>query len=460
MRSLPWASLPFEAQFFLHSRKVEKTARRSGKATRQARVNPSAKFKDPEDKAGRVLTHNSRQAEQSLKAKTTHATTTAKAHELLLINLEQPKYRALFVAVARLFSHQLIADYEVLRKIESLPASADKTELFKQISLAGKWAPTPGHSHDSKTNISTAISLLLYDAQVLQAQPAPAYHDQPLSIQDAQRLRTYYQRWVLTPLRRASLIPESLMSSNHWNEIRYTRVSSVCMKNNTEKFAIHDEERFEKYLTAVEKGKKKISGATLMPHELVAQALVLGKGGSDPVDDKASPKNKLKQLKKKIADSQIRVVEAQWKALVQSLREHGTLSNALAVCDVSGSMGDIYSQLDKKDVRPIFPAVSLSLVLAQLAQPPFDNGFITFSESPRYVQLDPSKGLVQTVAYMVGSNWGMNTDLEAVFLKLILPLAVKNSIKQEDMIKKIFIFSDMQFDDGCKTSADPADWNR
>jgi hypothetical protein len=71
------------------------------------------------------------------------------------------------------------------------------------------------------------------------------------------------------------------MANNWWKEIRYTRVSSVCMKNNTENFYAHDPEGFEAYLAAVEDGKKKISGATLMPHELVHQAIELGKSSSE-----------------------------------------------------------------------------------------------------------------------------------------------------------------------------------
>jgi hypothetical protein len=47
---------------------------------------------------------------------------------------------------------------------------------------------------------------------------------------------------------------------------------------------------------------------------------------------------------------------------------------------------------------------------------------------------------------MEGSDWGMNTDFVAVFEKLILPLAIKHNLKQEDMVKQIFVFSDMEFD--------------
>jgi hypothetical protein len=47
---------------------------------------------------------------------------------------------------------------------------------------------------------------------------------------------------------------------------------------------------------------------------------------------------------------------------------------------------------------------------------------------------------------MTGTPWGMTTDFEAVFEKVILPMAVENKIKQEDMVKQVFVFSDMQFD--------------
>ncbi|KAL0955507.1 hypothetical protein HGRIS_001745 [Hohenbuehelia grisea] len=121
-------------------------------------------------------------------------------------------------------------------------------------------------------------------------------------------------------------------------------------------------------------------------------------------------------------------------------------------------MGSLHVKLDKKRVQPIFPSIALSLVLARLAKPPFANGFITFSKNPQFVTLDPAKSLDDTVSTMQEADWGMNTDFNAVFLRLILPLAVKHQIKQEDMIKRVFVFTDMQFDAGTRTSANSAQW--
>jgi hypothetical protein len=40
----------------------------------------------------------------------------------------------------------------------------------------------------------------------------------------------------------------------------------------------------------------------------------------------------------------------------------------------------------------------------------------------------------------------MNTDFGAVFMKLLLPMALKHQVKPEDMVKTIVVLSDMQFD--------------
>ena len=389
-------------------------------------------------------------------AKHRRAITAVELHTNLLAKLEQPKFRALYIAVARLFSERLAKDMVLLKEIDSLPPGSDPIPLYKQISLAGKWAPTPHNSHDRYTNLATAIASLLHHAQATVPLSVPIHSDSPYSRLESHVLRSFYQRWILTPIRKASLVPEPLMTANRWKDIRYGRVSSVCMNNNKENFYTHDPEGFEEYLTAVEGGTRKISGATLMPHELVRQAIELR--GSPFEGLRRTKKLTIADLKRKLAETQVRVVEAQWKTMIERLRESGSLDNSIAICDVSGSMGSLGHTPKGCRIPPIYPAVSLSLVLAQLAKPPFNNAFITFSSRPAFHRLDPSRGLVDTVRNMSRADWEMNTDLNAVFLKLLLPLAIKHGVKQENMIKRLFIFSDMQFDDGARTSADPANW--
>ncbi|PPQ97716.1 hypothetical protein CVT26_001906 [Gymnopilus dilepis] len=362
-----------------------------------------------------------------------------------------PKFRALFIAVARLFADQLTKDIRTLDEVQKLRAGDERMALLRTISLAGKWAPTPDGSHDQVTNIATAIAELLLASQAVSNLPSAL--NAPLPPRDrAIILRSYYQRWILTELRKATSCPEPLMSANRWKEIKYSRVPSICMKNNAELFFKHDAEGFEAYLTSVEDNKRTISGATLLPHELVGQVVDLGfeeqghvSGGS------RGKKDGMKAFKERLAAAQRRVTEAQWKTLIENLRDSGSIDSALAVCDVSGSMGSLYGyhyhkKAGKDYVPPILPAISLSLVLAHLAKPPFDGGFITFSSQPQFVQVDKSQSLYEQIMSMSRTHWEMNTNLQSVFVDLILPLAVKNQVKPEDMIKRLFIFSDMQFD--------------
>ena len=381
-------------------------------------------------------------------------------HEVLVSKLSRPQFRALYIAVARLFANQLVKDIRILQKLESVKSGGDPIALIKEISLAGKWAPTPSASHDRVTNIATAISELIYASQVITPTPSALKNASLSSHERSVILRSFYQRWVLTELRQISACPEPLMASHRWTDINYYRVPSICMNNNSGHFFTHDPYGFEKYLLKVESGKGSMSGATILPHELVAQIIALKKkndlvSASAVGGRKKGGKKKKKhfptipaviEARKALAETKARVMEAQWKTLIKSLREAGTLDNCIAICDVSGSMGRITDKYDKNNVSPIFASISLSLVLASLAKPPFDAGFITFSSQPQFVKVNLNQSLEEQVTFMSCADWGQNTDFRAVFVGLLLPLAKENKIKPEDMIKRLFVFSDMQFD--------------
>ncbi|KAG1807297.1 uncharacterized protein BJ212DRAFT_1387541 [Suillus subaureus] len=332
-------------------------------------------------------------------------------HALIVEKLQQPKYRALYIAVSRLFADQLVKDVLILDRLASLPADAtqkDRVSLIFSLSLATKWAPSPGGSHDRVTNITSAICILLHHAQITSS----LAHKIPIP-----------------------LSPSALELHEH--------------------FFNHDPDRFVSYLTDVESGKRQISGATLLPHELVMQAVACVR--SSPVKGKLSLQNAIGEHKRKLAETQARVAEAQWATLLERLREAGELDNCIAVCDVSASMGGIYdcrAGARGSSVLPIWPAISLSLILARLAKPPFKDAFITFSANPQMVVLDPEGtiSLGETVMKMLLSEWAMNTNFNAVFLDLILPLAKKHAVPQDQMIQRIFVFTDMQFDASQQTS--------
>jgi hypothetical protein len=369
----------------------------------------------------------------------------ADAQASILAALSRARFRALYIAVARLFAAELVGQAALMRRAETLPDGQEEEQnrILRDVSLVGKWAPTPGASHDRVTNISTAIAILLHHDGAMSSLSRPVDTSDAVSAEDAHVLRSFYQRWVLTPLRASAHVPEPLMAARRWNEVSYKHVASKCMHINSKHFLEHDAERFEAYLDSVAEGKAKISGATLLPHELLAKAVAslnseYIKGGSSAMPT----------LHTRIAKREAQVINAQWDAMITRLRCAGALDNCLPICDVSGSMGNVYTAADLHNTRPlpILPAVALSMMLAQLAKPPFSNIFITFSAKPEIVTLQEGAGLAANATSMVQSRWGMNTNLHAVFVSLLLPLAVKHRVPREEMVKRLFVFSDMQFD--------------
>ncbi|DBA76510.1 TPA: hypothetical protein ACH3X2_008568 [Trebouxia sp. C0005] len=327
---------------------------------------------------------------------------------------EDDVFRLLHLTVAVLFSEQIQKD------LASLKAGKPS-----DVSLAAKWAPTPGRSHDKDTLMAASIAELLFPARQHQAEGEPyqAY---------VARIKSLYHKQVLVPLRKCLDVPEVCMSANAWNEVKYARVASVCMRNNKGHFEKHDQERFTKYLQDVKAGKKKIASGALKPHQLVSEAM--RHTGLLEVQDFLEA-DEVEEYTNRSTSLGLETMELQWTSYVNNLKASGCLSNALAVCDVSGSMSG----------QPMEVAIALSMLVAEVTAPPFNETVCTFSAQP---QLHTIKGetLVQKVNELQRMDWGMNTDLNAVFT-LILQRALASNILPEQMIETLFVFSDMQFDE-------------
>lgn len=131
----------------------------------------------------------------------------------------------------------------------------------------------------------------------------------------------------------------------------------------------------------------------------------------------------------------------------------GKLNNCIAVCDVSGSMGP-FQMYEGKRPYPLLAAVAMSILLTQLAQPPWNGAFITFASTPQIERIPDQASLSQIALSMQyvfqpaffdllltslhrQAGWGTSTDLRKVFLDLILPMAVQNNLKPDDMVQKV-----------------------
>ncbi|KAK1256609.1 hypothetical protein QJS04_geneDACA024455 [Acorus gramineus] len=330
-------------------------------------------------------------AEASAKRKEKREKAAAKALERYA---RDPNYRLLYDLVSDFFAESLVTDLERLR-----------SGKLNEIGLAAKWCPSLYSPYDCSTLLCEGIA-----TRVFPVESYPEYAE----IEEAYyvyRVRDRLRKEVLVPLRAALELPEVYMAANKWGSLPYERVASVAMKNYKCLFMKHDGERFGKYLESVRKGEKKIAAGALLPHEILAEAY------DEEVED---------------------VAELQWRRMVSDLQEKGKLRNCIAVCDVSGSM----------EGTPMDVCVALGMLVAELSEEPWKGKVITFSARP---QLHVIKGdtLAKKMCFVKKMDWGMNTDFQAVFDR-ILEVAVEGRLEPERMIKRVFVFSDMEFDEASR----------
>ncbi|KAG6418922.1 hypothetical protein SASPL_121129 [Salvia splendens] len=196
----------------------------------------------------------------------------------------------------------------------------------------------------------------------------------------AYRVRDRLRKEVLVPLRKALQLPEVYIGPNDWGSLPYNRVTSVAMKNYMELFFIHDEERFREYLGKVRSGKATIAARALLPHQII-----------ESLDDEHGGE----------------VAELQWRRMLDDMAMIRKLSNCLAISDVSGSMFGI----------PMKVSVALGILVSELSEEPWKEKLITFSQNPQLQKVE-------------GESLKSKTEF------------VKRKPKAEEMIKRLFVFSD------------------
>lgn len=198
-------------------------------------------------------------------------------------------------------------------------------------------------------------------------------------------------------------VVEQQMSANRWAEINYAHVPSKAMLKYRKAFPKHDPEGWLEYLESLSKGETKVNANTLYPSDIVGKI----RQGSDE-----------------------QILDHQWNALPNWVEAN----DFIPVCDVSGSMsGD-----------PMNVSIGLGLYLSERANDAFKDLIITFSGKP---QLHRVRGnnIRERVQNLSRADWGMNTNLRAVF-GLILRQGQRFNLSQADMPKNVLIISDMQFD--------------
>jgi hypothetical protein len=318
---------------------------------------------------------------------------------------------------------QELRDEEAVAEVAEAEA-ADKPKKINSVSLCAKWSPSENDRNDRRKQFAKKIATILYGKD------------------DTKKMEKYRKEY-LVPLRNKINIVETLMCNNEWDKINYEGVPGVASRRLHKAFSNHDSERYCEYLAKVRSGDAKINVAGILPHELANYYINL-RNTQDEFEENET-------------------IELQWKTIIDNIKNScgsdssggssDILGNSLAIIDLSGSMfsasnGSIPAQV----------AIALGIITSQCCKGMFKNKFITFSENPELVSLIPDAEYAEYVEKgtepslytcfksLVEVEFGYNTDFVKC-CEMIIKYGKDNNICDEDMPKKLFIYTDMQFDE-------------
>ena len=255
-----------------------------------------------------------------------------------------------------------------------------------EVSLLGKWLPSVNTSNADSVATAKRIA-------------------RALGMTDAE------YRKALSALRaRIRIIENNLRERDYTFD--YSKQPSKAMFKYRKAFLRNDKERYTEFLEKVERGEATLHADTVYPYELVEPFL----------------------KRHRVSAEEVATLNATWA----SLPDFAGDENALAVVDTSGSMYGYY------DPSPASVAFSLGLYFAERNKGAFANHFITFSETPRLIELKGNT-FYDRLRYATSFNEVANTNIEATF-DLVLNTAVKNHLPQSELPKRLIIISDMEFD--------------
>lgn len=271
------------------------------------------------------------------------------------------------------------------------------------------WAAMKKQFEEDRENAiqGKAISLL---AKWIKTADASSEKTRQLGIQTAIKMGYPVRNFkrIVRYLRKHIGVVESLMSAGRWDEIKYPEVPSRAMMIYRNAFLKHDEQRYRAFVEKAINGEAKINSSTLYPYDLVEKIWQPFRGVSTD-----------------------KTVEAQWRQLPNYV-DPGT--NALVIADTSGSMCG----------RPMATSVGLAIYFAERNVGAYHNMWMSFSSNPK-IHMLKGNTLAEKINSIDMRDWEMNTDLRKAF-KLVLDIALKNNVPQEDMPKSLIVISDMEID--------------
>lgn len=305
-----------------------------------------------------------------------------------------------------LIKRQIEKDKAAMGKGEN--SSTTDTKLCQSagsVSLLGKWLPSINTSSKESVRHAKILMTALGMKAVEYRKLCSALRNEIKILEDKLRRRDYSFDY--------SIQPSQAM-------LRYRK---AFMRNDGKRYKaylnsfVEQAEKIARGEVIPDKEKVTLNAKTLYPYQIVAP-FMNSWGGNGLTTEEELP------------------LEASWKALDR--RKFN--SKTIVVRDGSGSM------YGTGDFAAINIATSLALLFAEQLGGAYKDTFITFSSEPRLVQI-PNKAdtLKKKLSFISKFNDCSNTDIGKVY-DLILKVAKNGEVPKEEMIERILIISDMEFD--------------
>lgn len=243
-----------------------------------------------------------------------------------------------------------------------------------------------------------------------------------------------YRKLCSALRRKIKIIEDNLRRKDYTFD--YSKQPSQAMLRYRKAFMRNDEKRYKEFLNkVVEQQEKKSRGEEIPEEEMV-------KLNTQTLYPYQIVEPFTRWNAERLTEEQELPLEASWKSL-----ERGSFdSRTIVVRDGSGSM------YRTSEPSPINIATSLALLFAEQLEGAYKNSFITFSEKPELIQIPENcDSLKKKLDFIKKFDDVSNTDIAKVY-QLILDVAKNAEIPKEEMIERILIVSDMEFD--CCSSTD------
>lgn len=318
------------------------------------------------------------------------------------LDLSKDPHHSLICYAIKLMNEQLKKDFEA--------------ETGANISLVSKWIPREKSKYGW---LFYRLAIDYFFEFVTSAKDASSRSKAEL------KCKTHYRK-ILSALNKRLDTVQIKQCGGQWAAIDPVKQTSITM--NKQKFAflnktkagarrtqepdrIECAEHFTEYIKQAAEGKVEIKGKRVGMNDFTKSAIELQRFQA--------------------GTSEIDLLNAQWK---NNSTMNGQLGKMIAMVDVSGSM----------DGEPLHAAIALGIRIAEKSM--LGKRVMTFSASPRWVNLEHCNTFTEMVNIIHNAEWGMNTNFESA-MRMILDVIVSQKLKPNDVEDMVLvILSDMQMD--------------